>query len=271
MKLDVETLVQQWRQREQKLLDQLEDRYKRQVEMIDLRERRFREKLTWARTLLKGERKPTRLHHWFLRDTWKVSEGLVLLCGFDPDGIRFDNAGSILPPIQSDVEKRLGTPESRSPLVLLAGIDVNNEAVSSILGEVRVFTHKFDFEKKYSSLLKLWKSGDHDKARYVPRYFIDWAVSKGQEIDWLGWATEEGYYADSDKPETAERPLAPRERRSLLIIIAALCDYSDIKHQERGAASQIARLTEEIGATVTNDTIRKALNQIPDALETRMK
>ena len=68
-----------------------------------------------------------------------------------------------------------------------------------------------------------------------------------------------------------EKPIATTERNSLLSIIAALCDYSAINHQERGAASQIAKLTEEIGAVVTDDTVRKVLAKIPDALETRMK
>ena len=57
----------------------------------------------------------------------------------------------------------------------------------------------------------------------------------------------------------------------LLIIIAALCDYSAIKHQERGAANQIAKMTDEIGSPVTDDTIRKVLSKIHNALETRMK
>lgn len=68
-----------------------------------------------------------------------------------------------------------------------------------------------------------------------------------------------------------EKPLTTNERNTLLTIIAALCDYSAIKHQERGAATQIAKLTEDIAATVTDDTVRKVLTKIPGALATRMK
>jgi hypothetical protein len=68
-----------------------------------------------------------------------------------------------------------------------------------------------------------------------------------------------------------EKPIATIERNSLLTIIAALCDYSAIKPQERGAASQIAKLTEEIGASVSDDTVRRVLERIPGALESRMK
>lgn len=72
-------------------------------------------------------------------------------------------------------------------------------------------------------------------------------------------------------PSGSEKPIASSERYSLLTIIAALCDYSAIKHQERGAAIQIAKMTDEIGAPVSDDTVRRALAKIPDALESRMK
>lgn len=74
-----------------------------------------------------------------------------------------------------------------------------------------------------------------------------------------------------DTPAPVEKPLTTTERNTLLTIIAALCDYSDIKYLERGAASQIFKLTEEIGAPVSDDTVRKVLQKIPDAVESRQK
>ncbi len=68
-----------------------------------------------------------------------------------------------------------------------------------------------------------------------------------------------------------DRAMTTTERNTLLTIIAALCDYSDIKLQERGAASKIVKMTEEIGAPVTDDTIRNVFGKIPDALESRKK
>ena len=68
-----------------------------------------------------------------------------------------------------------------------------------------------------------------------------------------------------------EKPLATRERRTLLVIIAALCSHSNIKHQDRGAATRPRELTEKIGARVSDDTTLRVLNQIPEALESRMK
>lgn len=68
-----------------------------------------------------------------------------------------------------------------------------------------------------------------------------------------------------------EKPITTTERNTMLTIVAALCDYSAIKIEERGAAGQIAKLTEEIGAAVSDDTIRRWLKMIPDALAARMK
>lgn len=70
---------------------------------------------------------------------------------------------------------------------------------------------------------------------------------------------------------SVDKELKTTERFTLLTIIAALCDNSKIKHQERGAAAQIARLTEASGAPVSDDAIREALKKIPEALENRMK
>lgn len=68
-----------------------------------------------------------------------------------------------------------------------------------------------------------------------------------------------------------ENPIGTTERNTLLTIIAALCNYSAIKHQDRGAAMQIAKLTEQLGTAVSDDTVRRALSKIPEALETRTK
>lgn len=72
-------------------------------------------------------------------------------------------------------------------------------------------------------------------------------------------------------PSSAEKPMTTNERNTLLTIIAALCDYSAIIPAERGTASQVAKMTEEVGAPITDDTIRKVLAKIPDALESRKK
>ncbi|MBA0014579.1 MAG: hypothetical protein H0Z53_03000 [Nitrosospira sp.] len=74
-----------------------------------------------------------------------------------------------------------------------------------------------------------------------------------------------------EQPAKVDRPLATRQRRTLLTLIAALCDYSAIDLKGKGVAGQIARLTEEIGVNVTDETIAKVLAEIPEVLETRRR
>lgn len=72
-------------------------------------------------------------------------------------------------------------------------------------------------------------------------------------------------------PTNIEKPLSPTERNTLLVIIAALCKKSNIAHQARTSAGEVARLIDDIGSSVSDETIRKALKQIPDALARRGK
>lgn len=81
----------------------------------------------------------------------------------------------------------------------------------------------------------------------------------------------EKFEAQFLEPELETKPLLSTERNTLLIIIAALCESSGIKHQERGVAAEIARMTERLGASITDDTIRLVLKKIPDALGSRAK
>lgn len=68
-----------------------------------------------------------------------------------------------------------------------------------------------------------------------------------------------------------DEPAPPRARRTLLTLIAALCSGSKIDIEARGAAQRIKKMTEEIGAPVDDETIRKILMEIPDALEARTR
>lgn len=72
-------------------------------------------------------------------------------------------------------------------------------------------------------------------------------------------------------PHGQEKSIATRERNSLLTIIAAFCKYEGIDPKERGAAGEIVQMTEDLGAPVSDDTVRRILAKIPDALESRRK
>ena len=75
----------------------------------------------------------------------------------------------------------------------------------------------------------------------------------------------------SGQPEHVDRPLAARERRTLLTVIAALCRKLKIVPDDRSAARKITDITEEVGTPISNDTIKAVLKSIPDAVEARRR
>jgi hypothetical protein len=106
-----------------------------------------------------------------------------------------------------------------------------------------------------------WEHEEYDqRAPRTPQFFIDWAQSKKHIIPWLDW-----------HQSAVVKPITTNERDSLLLLIAALCKHSKINFEERGAATNLAKMTETHGYTLSDDAIRKALLKIPDAIERRSK
>lgn len=77
--------------------------------------------------------------------------------------------------------------------------------------------------------------------------------------------------ASTLKPAPSERLLGTKERTTLLCVIGALLHKLGIDpySPERGTSAVIARETESIGATVSDDTISGILKKIPDAINLR--
>jgi len=67
------------------------------------------------------------------------------------------------------------------------------------------------------------------------------------------------------------KELTSKERNSLLVLIGALCKELDINPATRGVATSIVRMTEIAGTALTDDTVRKILRQIDEAVSLRSK
>lgn len=127
--------------------------------------------------------------------------------------------------------------------------------------------------------------GGHDPFEVLP---TDAGRTVVKIADFSTWANGMGWTLPDEFPQpdaaapypvapegltdgNGDKPLGKRERDTLLTIIAAFCKYEGWEVQKRGLAVDIAKMTDDLGAPVTDDTIRAVLEQIPNAVESRMK
>ena len=97
-------------------------------------------------------------------------------------------------------------------------------------------------------------------------------VSLGEFGAWAaarGWDIAKQLPRDAPAALNSAEPLGTRQRRTLLVVIAALCRKAGIDPNSRGASTQIASATEELGVPVGEDSIRTMVRDIPDAIESR--
>lgn len=223
-----------------------------------------------------------RLLFWLSMDAWQLDEAAQILSGIDPDktikpsvcqdgsglsGTVTLFAGARLPELPPEPDYKVVHGEC---LDSLAPVDpdyrlIDEAEQETIEYELRKLEAYF---KKCADIARLFNSPSISSMS--PKDWIGKALLKGIEIPWLECAYNR-LSLQKYLPERAQvKPLQTKERNSLLTIIAALCDYSDIKHQDRGVAQRIMAMTDEIGAHVDDETILSALKQIPAALEARM-
>lgn len=124
--------------------------------------------------------------------------------------------------------------------------------------------------RTHLSMIREWEylPDEPDLSNPVFRYWHSWDAPDGPDRE--EHVLVRGGFLQGDAVKK-DKPLNTTERNTLLTLIAVLCKCAGIDPQAKGAAVKIANLTEEFGATVTDDTIRKHLDRIPDALESRMK
>ena len=85
--------------------------------------------------------------------------------------------------------------------------------------------------------------------------------------------TEEAlrFLSSLEERNNQEQPLNTREKNTLLVLLATMCKQASFDWTERGISSAMEQATEELGVHISDDTIRKVLKQIPEAIESRQK
>lgn len=101
-------------------------------------------------------------------------------------------------------------------------------------------------------------------------YYAHTLVIRKEELDRFISAQDDEATVDPIAVED-EKPLATRERNTLLILIGALCKQVGIDPSSLGVAKSVATMTELVGAPVSEETVKNKLDQVAGALERRQK
>ncbi|KQB09809.1 hypothetical protein [Vibrio metoecus] len=72
----------------------------------------------------------------------------------------------------------------------------------------------------------------------------------------------------NDEPTRVnDETIHPRRRDSYLVVIAALCKQQGIDPKTRGVCSSIELMVQQLGANLSQDTIKSILDEVADAIE----
>lgn len=208
--------------------------------------------------------------------------------GFETENIMFDNQGieSFLP-AHNEIVFLEGV--FNVPMIFGSRLDIERKCRTIAQGEILEASYNdgviverdgrfFELQSKCTGD-RLIPSGTPghlvilhmERESAIEGYYASFVFPVGSALVVRTDALREFEQSINGEMASVDKPLSTTERNTLLTIIAALCDRSGIKHQERGTAQRIMEMTDEIGAHVDDGTIRTALAKIPDALETRMK
>lgn len=198
-------------------------RVAREAEEESLFESRFRRRAAEILDCLQGEHWPHKIEYWLLFDNWKVSDALLLLCGFDPRHWPCGADGQPLFPVIVDY----ASTESRALKFAkrLDGLPIYSEIFEDVVGEFRARTARSALELEFGRIKAVWDSGLHTEAQYPPQFFIDWARSKKRDVPWLAWAQEQGFCGapqSEAKNKKTETGLSAKERNNYLRLTGAL-------------------------------------------------
>ena len=119
-----------------------------------------------------------------------------------------------------------------------------------------------DIVSEYSSVEGIAKSYDLEEGQDDNSILFGWAKAVCPDFESL-----ETLVLDQPIRKCSES----NSRKTLLVLIAALAKEANIDFDEKGSARKIMELTQNIGAHISDETIRNLKTEIADAVESRMK
>ena len=207
--------------------------------------------------LVENPHPPKELPYWLQLDSWTADQGIPVLCGYCQD---------------LDCEEGF-----EGNYIRLDGLRLFDDAAMGFLDGSELLRIRREFTVQHRRMVVQWESGRRDDSPLPPATFIEWALKKGIEIPWIEWAQENGHYyqasvnairGDSDRGDCEPNP---KSRSTFMVIIAALSQEAGVDYKDRKAASKIERLVSAIGHSLSDDTIRSVLKEIPNTLSARAR
>jgi hypothetical protein len=207
----------------------------------------------WDLTMIGSE--ALDIEHYYQQETSGLE--ITLTC-FEGTLLR---QGDVICQLQSDFddnEYQQGSKAAKQKLdQYIANNKLTDDEIKKLRDEYQAERKKYlGGKREFERVPTYYPSGGLDEHDYV-------LVVKTKEVTRFIQSLE-------DIPPEA-KPLASKERNSLLVLIGALCKQVDIDPNQRGVTSSLVAMTELIGAPLTDDTIRKILNQIEPAIESISK
>ena len=124
-----------------------------------------------------------------------------------------------------------------------------------------------------------WMGGTVEKL--TPRQFVDFMKSRPEGLpddlvqaireEGLDWLEPAPTDQESSQPLSSDKKLDQRLKSNLLVVMAALAEKAGIAWQEKVASIRIKEAVDEFGESISEDTIRKYLREIPGIIRNRTK
>lgn len=212
----------------------------------------------------------SRLGYWLSMDEWSITEAIPIFANIDPGWSRKKHSKesfSFEAVIQISGLKTPTLDELGSPMCSCHYDDC------AYCEDVR--TTLLAHSRKCREIANLFGDRYQYQTFASPSEWIERALSRQVEIPWFTWARKlrllpYGLVFPTKQANATDRTsILDKDRTSLLTVIAALCNCSDIKHQERGAAQRIMKMTDDIGAHVDDGTILTVLKRITCPVENK--
>jgi hypothetical protein len=182
---------------------------------------------------------------WLKKYAWTHEEFSALYCGINPFAIdedaRWEDRKLIGPSLESDKTYKLKVSSEQ------------HKKIADLMTLIRHRLEPFEIHKTPAG----WKSALRRLDLPTPSW-----------MDVIKLDTSETLVQQKIREE---KPLNSKEKDSLLIIIAALCNHAGFKPSDRGVSVKIKEQVEQMGVKIDEDTVRKWLKLIPDVLEKREK